>query len=54
LKNMTMDLSSTDDIPPIAEMLDELPKGHSLLLYDASKVPVDSQMSARGTEVTGE
>jgi hypothetical protein len=43
-----------DDISPVAEMLDELLEGLSLLLDKASYVPVHSRMCSCGMEVTGE
>jgi hypothetical protein len=43
-----------DDIPLVAEALNKLPKGLSLLLDDTGYIPVDSRMYARGMEVTGE
>jgi hypothetical protein len=50
LKNITIDLSS---FSLVAESLDEHPKGPSLFLHDAGYILVDSQMCARGMEVTG-
>jgi hypothetical protein len=43
-----------DDVPFLAEVLDEFPEGLSLVLYDASHVPVDSWPLASGPEVTDE
>jgi hypothetical protein len=40
-----------DDGPFVTEMLDEFPKGLSLLLHDVSQVPVDSWSLEGGSKV---
>jgi hypothetical protein len=43
-----------DDVSLVAEMLDKLLEGLTLLLDDGNQVPVNSQTHTRGMEVVGE